>query len=311
MHEPLAYLNGRFLPASQAALPVDDTGVVLGATVSEQLRTFGGRLFHRDDHLKRLQRSLGIVGIDPGLDADQLAAIAEELATKNHALLTPGDDLGLAMLVTPGPYATFAHHVATRPTVCLHTFPLPFDQWAAKYTRGQSLVVTGVEQVSPHCWPPELKCRSRMHYYLADRQARAVEPESRALLLDRNGLVTETATANIALYFKDRGLVTPPHAKVLPGISLAVLGGLARSLSVPWGEEEVTPDTVASADEVLITSTPNCVLPVVRFNGRPIGAGVPGDVYRGLLAAWSGLVGLDIAAQARQFADRRLLESRL
>ena len=71
-----------------------------------------------------------------------------------------------------------------------------------------------------------------MHYYLADRQARRRDPASRALLVEEDGFVTETTTANVVGYRHDAGLLTPPHDKILPGISLAVLLELAAKLRV-------------------------------------------------------------------------------
>ncbi len=66
------------------------------------------------------------------------------------------------------------------------------------------------------------------------------------------------------------------------------------------------PEDVARADEVLLASTPVCLLPVTRLNGRPIGDGEPGEVFRRLLAAWSDLVGVDVSGQAKRFAGRDL-----
>jgi len=192
-----------------------------------------------------------------------------------------------------------------RPTVCLHTFPLPFHHWAEKYRVGQSLVTTGVEQVPTRCWPASLKCRSRMHYYLADKEARAHDSQARALLLDAQGFVAEASTASLLIYRAGEGLIWPPLAKILLGISLSTVAGLARGLGIPCSTRDLTPEDVASADEVLLASTSMCVLPVTRFNGRPIADGQPGKVFSSLLAAWSGLVGIDIAAQAQRFADRQ------
>src|SRR5262245_23965990 len=121
MVEPTAYFNGRFVPLSQARVPLYDAGFMLGATVSEQLRTCHGRLFQFDDHLRRLARSLDIVGgkLPDGCD---LQAIAGELIERNYPLVAAGDDLGLSMFVTPGPYATLAGpDVPPGPTVGLHT----------------------------------------------------------------------------------------------------------------------------------------------------------------------------------------------
>jgi branched-subunit amino acid aminotransferase/4-amino-4-deoxychorismate lyase len=67
----------------------------------------------------------------------------------------------------------------------------------------------------------------------------------------------------------------------------------------------LVPDDLAVADEVLLTSTPWCLLPVTRFEGRPVGRGEPGPVFRRLLTAWSEMVGIDIAAQADRFAARQ------
>jgi len=303
--EPIAYLNGQWLPVSQAAVSVYDGGFMQGVTVAEQLRTFGGKLFRLDLHLDRLARSLATVGVNPGLAREDFALIATELAAQNHMLLDPADDLGLSMFVTPGPYAPFASAARHKgPTVGIHTQPLPFGTWAGKYDTGESLVVTDIQQVPAACWPAELKCRSRMHYYLADKQAREREPGSRALLLDEQGFVIEASTANILVYYRDVGLVSPPRERILPGITVAAVVELAGKIGVPFSHRDLTTDDVAGADEVLLCSTSPCVWSVTRFSGQPIADGQPGPICRQLQAAWSELVGLDIVAQARRFATR-------
>jgi branched-subunit amino acid aminotransferase/4-amino-4-deoxychorismate lyase len=235
---------------------------------------------------------------------DELAAVAEELAARNHRLLEHGDDLGLSIVVTPGLYPSYVPHGSAKPMVCLHTYALPFYLWANKYAVGQALATTDIEQVSPRSWPRSLKCRSRIHYYLADKQAAAAVPGARALLLDSDGFVTEASTANIAIYRKSEGLLSPPLAKVLHGISLSESIELAKRLGIPFHQRDLTTDDVASADEVMLSSTPLCLLPVTSFNGKPIGAGAPGPLFARLLDAWSEAVGVDIARQARRFAAR-------
>jgi branched-subunit amino acid aminotransferase/4-amino-4-deoxychorismate lyase len=304
MTQPQAYSNGRYLPASEASVSMADGGFVQGTTVAEQLRTFGGRLFRLEAHLDRLFHSLEIVHVDPGLTRDEFIQIARKIAAHNHALLAAGDDLGLVIFVTPGPYVTMVRSSPEAPTVGMHTFPLRFDLWVEKYASGQSLATTDVGQVPADCWPSELKCRSRMHYYLADRQAHARHPGSRALMLDRQGYVTETTTSNVVIYDPQAGLVTPPRRKILPGISLAALAELAGNLGVPMVERDFTPDDLAAAGEVFLTGTSACTLPVVRLNGRPIGGGRPGPMFARLMSAWNDLVALDVIGQARKFATR-------
>jgi len=299
----LAYWNGDLVPAAALSVPVTDAGFVQGLAVAEQMRTFGGRLFRFEEHLRRLRRSLEIVGIE-GVELDSLARAARELVAHNHRLLESGDDLGLSLFVTPGPYATFAPPGPCLPTVGMHTYPLPFGLWAGKYAVGQKLVVTSVRQVPESCWPTELKCRSRMHYYLADREASRRESGARALLLDQEGFVTEASTANVVIFRRAEGLVSPPREKILPGVSVAVLEELGKELGVSFCHHPLTVEDVASADEVLLSSTSPCLLPVVSLDGHPIGAGQPGPMLRTALDAWSKLAGLDIVDQARRFAVR-------
>jgi branched-subunit amino acid aminotransferase/4-amino-4-deoxychorismate lyase len=305
MAEPFAFLNGRFLPAAEMRIDVGDTGFVLGATVAEQMRTFRGALFRLEQHLERLDRSLAIIGVDPGMTHDQMAAIARRLASENHALLAPDDDLALALFVTPGLYASYDPQGKSGPTIGMHTTPLPFRLWLKHFEAGQPLVISDVAQVPAECWPPELKCRSRMHYFLADRQARRTEPGARALLLDREGRVTEASTANIVIYRGDEGLISPPREMILPGVSMSVVEELAGEVGIPFLYQELRPEDVAGADEALLTSTSPCVIPAVSLNGSPIGEGKPGPIFQQLLAAWGQRVGVDIFEQAKRFATRK------
>lgn len=300
----LAFVNGELVPAANALLPVQDAGFMLGVTVAEQMRTFAGKLFRLDEHVARLKRSLEIVDVSPQMDMGEMIASAEQLVAHNHALLATGDDLGLSMFVTPGLYATFAGTRPSQPLVCMHTYPIPFQLFADKYEQGESLVVPKVRQVPPECWPSELKCRSRMHYFLADKEAQAIEPGARALLLDTSGKVSEASTASVFIFREGRGLAAPPEENILPGISLSVVKELAASLGLSFEHVDLTPRDLASSDEVMLCSTSPCLLPVVRFQGQPIGSGKPGHIFRQILLSWTEEVGLNFAIQAKQFARR-------
>ena len=229
----LAFLNGKFVPEASLSVPIYDAGFVQGITVAEQMRTFDGTLFRLDEHLARLARSLEIIRI-ANIDIDALGATAQELASKNHEQLANDDDLGLSLFITPGPYPTFAPAGKNGPTIGMHTYPIPFHLWSEKYSVGERLVVSSIRQVPENCWPLELKCRSRMHYYLADREAREREPGARALLLDQDGFVAEASTASVILYRKDQGFLSPPREKVLPGVSVGMLEDIATELGIAF-----------------------------------------------------------------------------
>jgi D-alanine transaminase/branched-chain amino acid aminotransferase len=145
-----------------------------------------------------------------------------------------------------------------------------------------------------------------MHYYLADREAAARQPGARAIVLDQNGHVAETTTANVVIYRQDEGLISPPQEHILAGVSLGVLKELATVLNIPFAMRSFSVDEFCNAEESLLTSTSICVLPIVACEGKPIHNGKPGPIYQRVLTAWSQLVGVDIATQAKQFAERNV-----
>ncbi len=299
----IAWIDGRFVPAEHLSIPVGDAGFVLGAAVTEQLRTFHGRVFLAGEHACRMTNSLAIAGIDLPLPLAEVFEAASEVAARNHALLEAGDDLGVCVVATPGDLPAQHGGVAGRPRVLVHSFPLAFPLWAEAYSAGVGLVGVSVRQVPNDCWPIDLKCRSRMHYHLADREASARIPGGRALLCHADGRVSETSTANVVAAIGGT-LVTPLPSDALPGVSLGHVRRLAVEEGIPWEDRPLSLDECGDADELLLSSTPSCLLPATSLDGRPIGGGRPGPLFGRLLDAWSRGVGLDIRRQAESVVGR-------
>lgn len=309
MPEPLVYLTGKLVPASQAHLAIFDAGIVLGATVTEMTRTFRHEPYRLDDHLDRLFRSLKYTRMEIGMTKAELASVSRELIAHNAQLVDKEDELGLIHFVTAGEFPVYAGSAgrAARltPTVCAHTFPMPFELWAPKLDTGSHLVTPSIRHVPPQCYDPKMKYRSRMHYYLADKEAQLVDPDASALLLDLAGNVTETGGANFLIV--ERGtIVSPSLTNTLPGISRQTVIELAEKQGIPFVVRDCQVHSVMNADEAFTATTPYCIMPVTKINGVPIGDGKPGPVWKRLMAAWSELVGLDIEGQIRAVAKRRL-----
>jgi branched-chain amino acid aminotransferase len=294
-----AYFNGRWIPDSDLRIGVDDTGFLLGATVTERLRKFRGQVFRAEEHLRRLRHSLEIVDLRPDEITSQVEAAIPEFVARNGSLLNAEDDWSIVAFATPGVSGENC------PTVCVHGYPLPFKRWASHYEKGVNVVVSDVRQIPPQSLPPELKCRSRMHFYLADHRASAVQPGARAVLLDEDGYIAEATTANVFVFRDGEGLVSPPAKHILWGVSLGVVQQLAAKLSIPFVTRPLAVDELWTSNEAMLTSTSVCVLPLVECDGQPISSGRPGPIYRKLLAEWSKLVGIDIAEQSRRGAARR------
>ena len=270
MNSAVSYLNGKWTPASELSLAIDDVGFLVGATVTERLRTFRGQVFRLDEHLARLRSSLDIVGLNSDAIATEIGEAIPEFVRRNASLIDAEDDWGIGAFATPGVSGS------GQPTVCVYGAPLPFRQWASQFDTGVPVVISEHRQVPTNCWPAELKCRSRMHYYLADREAAVRQPGARAIVLDQDGFVAEATTANVVVYRAEEGLVSPPQEHILAGVSLGVLKELAALLNMPFSMRPLGVDEFCAAEEALLASTSICILPIVECNGKPIGNGQPG-----------------------------------
>ena len=113
-----------WVPSSQLSIAVDDIGFMVGATVTERLRTFRGQVFRLQEHLTRLRGSLEIIGLDSQSIADEVGHAIVEFLKRNGSLIDAEDDWVIAAFATPGVAGT------GKPTVCVHGHPLPFRQWA-------------------------------------------------------------------------------------------------------------------------------------------------------------------------------------
>jgi branched-chain amino acid aminotransferase len=298
MLEPQVYLHGRFIPQSQAHLTLHDAGFVMGATVTDLARTFAHRLFRWPDHVARFRQSCRMAEVSQPLADEELIRLGEDLVARNAALIGPEDDLALVVFATPGPVGYYLGEPGGPgdgpPTLGMHTFPLPFGCYVHLFTEGARLIIPTVRHVPSECVPPAIKQRSRLHWWLADRQARRIGPGSSALLLDAEGFVTETAAANFLLV-QGGTVLSPPRGGVLGGISLRATLELCGELGIPFAENPLRPEECRAANEALLTSTPYGVAGVRSIDGVELPW--PGPILKQLLEGWAKRVNLDVVRQ--------------
>ena len=237
MCEPLAYLNGQFLPTSGAVLPLHDAGFVMGATVTDLCRTVRHKLYCWDDHLARFEQSCRAAQISPPLAEDAITRQAQELAAHNASLLRPEEDLALVLFVTPGLIGYYAGLDGgagdATPTFGMHTFALPFSRYRRLFREGAHLAVPRTLQVPADCVDPRIEQRSRLHWWLASREVHAAHPGAMALLLDQHEHLTETGSANL-LIVKEGAVHSPPPEAILGGISLLTVAELCPRARYPF-----------------------------------------------------------------------------
>ncbi|NOZ21857.1 MAG: branched-chain amino acid aminotransferase [Planctomycetes bacterium] len=302
MPEPVVYLNGKFIPASKASIAIYDAGIVLGATVTDFTRTFHHKPFRLEDHVHRLYRSMKYCRFHVETTPEEMIELTLKLNRKNTALLKSHEELGIIHFVTAGIFQVYAGSAGSgeemTPTVCIHSFPLPFYIWKGAYRKGVHLVTPSNRHVPPQCIDPKMKYRSRLHYWLADQETHLVDPKGVSLLLDLDGNVTETGGANF-LMVKDGVIKSPTTRNILPGVSRQTVIELAGEMGIPFVEQDLQVHDVCNADEAFLATSPVCLMPATKINGMTIGSGKPGPIYKKLMKAWSKLVGLDIVAQIK------------
>jgi len=306
---PLAYLNGRFLPQTEAHLALNDAGFVWGATITDLCRTFAGRPFRLADHLRRFRQSCEAASVPMTASDEELAGVAERLVHQNmppgaDALGSPGAELAIVFFATPGPIGYYLGEPGGPgdgpPTLGVHTFPLPFARYHRLVRDGAVLVVPSARHIPAACVDPRIKQRSRISSWIAEQEARRIEPGASALLLDADGFVTETVAANF-LIVRDGVVRSPPRDGILHGVSLQVVEELCRDLVIPFAEQRLTIDDCRTADEAMVAGTSYCLAGVRRIGGADLPPTeinpAARSVRRRLLDEWSRRVGVDIERQ--------------
>jgi branched-subunit amino acid aminotransferase/4-amino-4-deoxychorismate lyase len=282
-------------------LPVHDAAIVGGVTVTDFCRTFRHRLFRWPDHLARFRRDCATCFIDLPYTDDQLTTAAHQLVEHNAQSVSETGELALITFATPGPIGAYAGEPGNDgpPTLGMHTFPLAFARYRRFFSEGVILAIAGHHAAEPaDLAPPAVKHRSRLHWWRGEhllRQRTDVPAGAVPLLLDApNGAITETAIGHLLLV-RGGTVLAPPAGTVLDGISLRVVRELCAAEGIPFDEQRFTLADVAVATEAMLTGSAFCLAGVRQVEGTTLPW--PGSITQCLLAAWSAMVGSDIAGQ--------------
>ena len=297
-NERLAWFNGAWVPEREVMIPFRDRSWLYGDGAFDMTRTFDGRIFRIAEHIDRFYRSLRYLRIDPGLSPAEMVALSEEAVSRNDHLRPAGGDWWVGQRVSRGVNAVgdegWDH---TGPNVVIEMMPLPFKSRAKMYRDGAEVIVPPVRRTAPDMLSPRAKTHNYLNMIVAEQPVKAANPDAWAVLLDENGNLAEGIGSNIFLV-RDGTLQTPREKFVLPGVSRQMTIDMARKLAIPFAECDIDMFDAATADEMFLTSTSLCILPVSRFNGQAVANGtIPGPVTKRLIDAYVAEVGCDFVAQ--------------
>ena len=264
----ITYVNGRFVPESEASVSIFDRGFLFADGVYEVAAVLDGRLVDNAAHLARLERSLRALGMASPATPEEIVRAQKELVARN------GLHEGIVYLqITRGPAdRDFAYPAEPRPTLVMFTQekPLVDNPLAA---RGITIATV-----------PDLRWKRRdvkTVGLLAASMAKqtALDAGTDDAWMVEGGFVTEGSSSNAYVVTGD-GVVVTRHLgnEILHGITRAAVLRLARESGLAVEERAFTVEEAKRAAEAFVTSASVFVLPVVRIDGEAVGDGRPGAV---------------------------------
>jgi D-alanine transaminase len=271
----IAYVNGRYLPHADASVHVEDRGLQFADAIYEVWSVVAGEIFDEEEHLDRLERSLGELGMAMPIARGPLKFVLREIARRNRV------ETGLIYLQITRGTARRDHPIPAqppKPTLILTSRSL--DVQAIDQRRsGGVRVVTLPDERWARC---DIKSTGLLPNILAKTEARRVGAYE-AWLVDRDGFVTEGSSTTAWIVDREGRLVTRDLSNaILPGVTRRVALAAAAEAQIPIVERRFTPEEAAGAREAFLSAASAGILPIVAIDGKPIGDGKPGPVARRL-----------------------------
>jgi branched-chain amino acid aminotransferase len=274
------YLDGKFVDESEAKVSVFDHGLLYGDGVFEGIRLYGGNVFRLEEHLERLEDSAKAILLQLPLSRAELSAATCETCRVNglrdayiRLVVTRGvGDLGLA------PW------LCARPTLFIIASRISLYP-QEHYDNGLAIVTVPTRRINPAALPPTVKSLNYLNNILAKIEARqfgALE----AIMLNDQGYVAECTADNVFIVRKGEILTPGTEQGALRGITRGAILDLSAELGLPLREVQMTRYDIWCADECFLSGTGAEVIPVVKLDGREIGAGRPGPITQRVMQAF-------------------------
>jgi len=283
--ENVVYIDGKFLPQSEAKVTVFDHGLLYGDGVFEGIRAYNRRVFRLERHVERMYQSAKAIDLTIPHTPDEFAELILETCRRNNVV-----DGYIRPIVTrgPGDLGLDPRKCTQGPTVLVIANPGIALYPKEKYEEGLRLVTSSYRRVPPQSLSPSIKSLNYLNQIVARIEANQYGADE-ALMLDIHGHVSEASADNFFIV-RNHTIVAPPTQTNLPGVTREVVLELAEKLGIRGEEKPFTLYDVWAANEAFITGTAAEIGPVVEVDGRKIGDGRPGRITGQLTAAFRELV---------------------
>ena len=278
--ELIVYIDGKFVPTSQATVNVYDHGFLYGDGVFEGIRAYNKKVFKLDEHVARMFRSAEKIGLKPPVSEKVFRDLILETCRRNKisdAYIRPIFSRGIGEL-------GISARTCKNPSAIIIVKPV--DPTIKKpEEKAFRLITSSYLRTPPTCLNPNVKSLNYLNNILAKMEAEN-KGVNEALLLDVNGYVSEASAMNVFI-IKKGPLITPPIDTILEGITRASLIDIAKQKRYKVVEQKFKIDDIYSSDEMFLTGTLAELVPVIELDGRKISDGKPGKITRELMQAFS------------------------
>lgn len=272
--EAIVYLDGEYVPLSEARISILDQGFLLGDGIFDVVSAWKGTLFKLDQHIERFFLSLRATAIRSRLSPAQWREAVIE-TTRRNAL----PDASVRFIATRGvAKAIGADPRDHEPTEIVWVAPYAYLADEAKRREGIRLGISHLRGFSPDTLDPRYKALDRLHFQLARFEGLSAGYDA-VIWLNAQGYVSEGPSSNIFLVRE--GVLYTPGDQILRGITRQTILECADRAGVPWREANLTAFDLYCADEVFTTSTAGGALAVREVAGRPLPS-APGPITQGL-----------------------------
>lgn len=279
----IAFLNGEYLPLSEARISPMDRGFLFGDGIYEVIPTYAGQPVGLSGHLTRLANGLSAIEIENPFDNVQWKAIVLELAGKNADFIE-SKNIGVYFHVSRGTDAKRHHAYASNisPTVFAFAFEIPSPQPEAKGDVKGFKVALEEDKRWQRCHIKSTSLLGNVMHYQTGVKAGVDE----TILFNQQGLITEASSCNVFMV-KNGIITTPPlNNELLPGITRQIAIEAFKRAQLPVEEDWFSKEALLEADEVWLTSSSKEVAPVIEVGGHIIGEGNAGDMWEKAIKAY-------------------------
>lgn len=303
----MVYMNGHFVPESQAKISIYDSALMFGDMVFEMTRSFNKKQFKLREHLERLYSGIKILRIPLKMSIEEMEENVYKTIEINDPLFETDDEHRVMIDITRGALSIYhgVKDIQKEPNIIISDFPLRWtvSSMGSLFDTGINAIITSQRAIPASLLDPKIKNRSRIHYLNANIEVSNYEGENNwALLLDPDGFVSEGTGDNFFIV-KDNIIITPEGRNILRGISRAYIFDLANQLGLKCIEKNIEPYDVLNAEEAFMTGTPFCLLPVTSLNFTKIGDCKMGLITKLLIETWSKNVGVNIVNQIKKYSQ--------